>query len=282
MDFASCSAATSESNHPPASSPRALPARASPHFAEAVFQFPVFELGEISDFLDAERVQVSLHHLADAGNLANIQRRKKFRLLAGNDVEDAIGLGLPGRDFRDETRSADTYRAVEAGLGLHALMQAMRGLERRTVQALGPGHVEVGLVDRGHFDLRRVGAENAVDFFGTFAVTLGMSVDKDGVRTLLGCGAQRHGRVNTELARFVGSGRDHSALVALSAYDDCLSLQRWIVELFHGDEEGVHIDMEDGTEQNGLLRGSHAKGILAAANSELVTSTSMRLNILGC
>src|SRR5437879_7545099 len=92
-----------------------------------------------------------------------------------------------------------------------------------------------------------------------------MSVDEDGMRTLLGCSAKRHCGVDSELASFVRRGGDNTALVALSANDDCLSFQRGIVEFFHRDKESVHVDVEDGTGKSGLLGSSHAARILAVA-----------------
>src|SRR5580704_13794225 len=91
-----------------------------------------------------------------------------------------------------------------------------------------------------------------------------MSVDKDGVRTLLSRGPQRHGGVNAELASFVRGSRDHPAFVALASHNDCLSLQRGIEQFFDGNEEGVHIYVEDSAGKGGLVRGSHTARILAA------------------
>ena len=103
-----------------------------------------------------------------------------------------------------------------------------------------------------------------MNFLRTLAVTLGMSVDKDRLRTHLGRRAQRHGGMDSEFAGFIGGRGDHAALVALPTDHDGLALQRGIEELLHGDEEGVHIDVEDGAGEGGLLGGSHAAGILAA------------------
>ena len=82
---------------------------------------------------------------------------------------------------------------------------------------------------------------------------------------MLGGRPQRHGGMDSELAGFIGGCGNYPALVALPANDDCFAFKRWIKELLHGDEEGVHIDVEDGTGERGLLGGSHARGILAAA-----------------
>ena len=81
---------------------------------------------------------------------------------------------------------------------------------------------------------------------------------------MLGRGAQRHGGMDSEFARFVGGRGDDAALVALPADDDRLAFQRRVEEFFHGDEEGVHVDVEDGAREGGLLGGSHGARIVAA------------------
>ena len=57
--------------------------------------------------------------------------------------------------------------------------------------------------------------------------------------------------MHSELARFVGGGGHHATFPPLSAYHDSLALQRRIEELFHRDEEGVHIDVEDDFRERG-------------------------------
>src|ERR1700737_1971652 len=91
-----------------------------------------------------------------------------------------------------------------------------------------------------------------------------MSVDKDGLRAQFSSRAQRQGRVDAELARFVGCRRDHPALISLTPDYYRFAFQIWIEELFHGDKEGVHVDVEDGTGESGLISGRHAMRILAA------------------
>jgi hypothetical protein len=111
-------------------------------------------------------------------------------------------------------------------------------------------------------------AEDCVNFLGALAVTVGMSIDENRLRAELGRGAQGHGGVDSELAGGVGGGGDYAAFVALSADDDGLAFQGGIEEFFHRDEEGVHVDVEDGAGEGGLVGGSHAKGILAAVATE--------------
>src|SRR3954447_7646694 len=51
--------------------------------------------------------------------------------------------------------------------------------------------------------------------------------------------------MHAKLPGFVGCCGNHSTLVALSADDHGFSFELGIEQLFHGDEEGVHIDVED-------------------------------------
>ena len=58
--------------------------------------------------------------------------------------------------------------------------------------------------------------------------------------------------------------RDNAAFVALPSHDYGLAFERRVEELFHGDEEGVHIDVENGAGEGGLVGSGHAEGILTA------------------
>lgn len=151
-------------------------------------------------------------------------------------------------------------------------MQSVRGFQRRPVQSVSAGHVEISFVNRRHFDLWAERAQNFVDFLRTLTVALGMSVDKYGMRTLLGRGTQRHGRMHAKLACFVRGCGNHATLVPLPADHDRLAFQRRIEEFFHGNEESVHIDVEDGAGEPGLLGGSHAEESLAAASAPRLTA----------
>ena len=58
--------------------------------------------------------------------------------------------------------------------------------------------------------------------------------------------------MHAELARRVGRGGDHAALIGPSADHHGLALERRIVQLFHRDEERVHIDVEIGAHKFSL------------------------------
>ncbi len=66
--------------------------------------------------------------------------------------------------------------------------------------------------------------------------------------------------MHSELAGLIGGGGNDAALIALPANYNCFAFQRGIEQFFHGHEEGVHIDVEDGAEERGLVGGSHMDG----------------------
>ena len=127
------------------------------------------------------------------------------------------------------------------------------------MEASCAGHVEIGFVNRCHLDQRRKRREHTIDFLGAFAIALRVAIHEDGVRTELGRRAQRHGRMHAEFARFVGCSGDNTTLVALASDDHGFAFERGIEQLFHRDEERVHVDVKDGLAGRG-----HRRGFLSA------------------
>src|ERR1700726_3482424 len=125
-------------------------------------------------------------------------------------------------------------------------MKLMRGTQWPTVQALSPGHVEIGLIYRSHLDQRRKTAEHFMYLLRILAIAIRMPVYKNRLRTELRRRPQRHGRVHAKLPRRIGSGGDHAPFVPLPAYHHRLAFQRRIKQFFDGHEEGVHIHVKDG------------------------------------
>ncbi len=155
MDFGSVSSPTSPSNQPPASRPCDFPASASPHWPKRWVRKSSSSWARSPTLRMPQRLQVFFGDLTDARDLANVQRREEARFLAGEDPQDSVGLGLIGGDLGDHPGSRDSDRAVEPGFAFHCFVQAMRGGERRSMQALGAGEIHVGFVDGRHLDLRR-------------------------------------------------------------------------------------------------------------------------------
>ena len=61
-----------------------------------------------------------------------------------------------------QPRGRDADGTVQARLGLHGLVQSVGGAEGRAMQALGAGHIEIGLVDGSHLDQRREAVQHLV------------------------------------------------------------------------------------------------------------------------
>ena len=63
------------------------------------------------------------------------------------------------------------------------------GGEWRAVEALGAGEIEIGFVDRNHFDDGRKLAEDGSDTITPFGIFFVMAIEEDGVRAEPGGGA---------------------------------------------------------------------------------------------
>src|SRR5450432_1923043 len=143
-------------------------------FAEVLLKKRILKFCDVTNCQDAEPVQLLFRHFAYSGNVAYLERGQELRLLAWNYIKDAVRLGFPRADFRDQARAADSDGAVEPGFLLHSLMKLMGGEHRWTVQALRPCHIQIGFVDRNHLDLRRERFQHAVDFLRAIAIAVGM------------------------------------------------------------------------------------------------------------
>src|SRR5215471_6502930 len=73
-----------------------------------------------------------------------------------------------------------------------------------------------------------------------------MTIDEDRLRAQPGGRPQRHCGMDAELTCRVGCRGDDAALIGLAADHDGLADEGGIGQFFHGDEEGVHVDVEVG------------------------------------
>ena len=124
----------------------------------------------------------------------------------------------------------------------------MRARDRLAVAERGAaaGHVEERLVQADRLDQRRVGREDRHHLLGQLAVALRAAGQEDAVRAAARRRAQRHGRLDAELARLVRGGHHHAALVRAAADDDRLAAQGRVVEHLDAGVEGVEVGVEDG------------------------------------
>src|SRR2546426_11971088 len=98
------------------------PARAvAQHLADATrqqaTQIVVGECRELPDRVDAGGLETPFRLRPDAGKLANVERREKARLLAGNDHDEPSRLASVASDLRNDLARGDPERSEERRVG---------------------------------------------------------------------------------------------------------------------------------------------------------------------
>ena len=126
------------------------------------------------------------------------------------------------------------------------------------MQTFRAGKIEIRFVNRNHFDDGRKFREDRGDAIAPLGIFGVVTIEINRVRAEAPGSAQRHCGMHAEFSRFVGRRRDDSALVALAPDHDRFSFQRGIEEFFDGDEESVHVDVEDDAGESGLVQSGHA------------------------
>ena len=106
------------------------------------------------------------------------------------------------------------------------------------------GDVEKRLVERDRLDKIGVGVEDFVDLGRDLLVDLHATRHEDEVGAELFGFDGRHGRADTEAARFVASSRHNTTHIAV-AYGDGFALQLGVVALLNRGIKGIHVDMYD-------------------------------------
>src|SRR5580704_3394598 len=76
--------------------------------AEMFVEKCIVEAGEIADPPNAQSFQSLFRDFAHPWNIAHVERGEKLRLLPGDYPEDAMRLGLGGRNFRDQARDTNS------------------------------------------------------------------------------------------------------------------------------------------------------------------------------
>ncbi len=72
-------------------------------FAEFRFEGFFFQSSEIADFANAYFVEILFHYFAYARDFAYFEGREEPGFYSGKDVQDAVGLGLIGRDLGNQS-----------------------------------------------------------------------------------------------------------------------------------------------------------------------------------
>ena len=217
--------------------------RQSP-FAELLFEKLLVERGQIADLANAELVQVLLGDFADAGDLSHVERREKPRLLTRQHPQHAVRLGLIGGDLGDQARGGDPDRAVQVRA---ALIVCAANARRRAEGRAGVRSRSCRDTLRRSTPFRpgREAVENFVHAARVIAVAVA-----DGLRR-----RWRAGRAGRPCAgawpsarRTCGPRRRRPTRrrARWSAADDHrLALEDRIEQLLDGDEERIHVEVED-------------------------------------
>ena len=232
--------------------------------AESFFQFFERNCLQLADRFDAERLQSGFGDFADAGNSAHGERREKCASLPGGNPDEAARLGLIARDFCDEARGAKPAGARQARGRGDFEQKFVSGGERRSVQAFGAGEIEIGFVDRGHFDDRRKLSRESWRRDRSIRRRAVVAVEKNCVGAKLPSGAQRHRGMDAEFPRFVARRGNHAALIGLAAHDYRLAAQFRSLQQLDRNEERVHIDMQN---RSVRIRGSLQRGVVLCAET---------------
>ena len=182
---------------------------------------------------------------SEHGQGAQGHRRQEGGLGAGQDVADAVGLGLVRRHLGDDLRRRDADRYRQAELVFDALADQRRGLGWRADQRLAAGDVDVRLVEAAGLHERAVAVEDGMKQARDAHVLGVIAAQVDGMRGEADGGANRHGAVHAELARFIRSGRDDAAAAWDAADHDRFAEQIGIARDLDSHEEGVEVHVQD-------------------------------------
>src|SRR6266481_1085888 len=218
--------------------------RRSP-LAENAFQFFLRHGRDLLDRFDAEGAERAFRDFTDARNFSYRQCRKESLFAPRGNPDQATRFGLVGGDFGDQARCGKSTGAGKRGRLRDRTEQLVGCGQRRAVQSLGSGEIEVGLVDRNHFDDRRKFRKNGGDAVAPFPIFFVMAVEKNRVWAESSRGAQRHRGMDAILSRFVARGGNNAALIGTPADYNRLAAKFWQIHQFHRDEKRVHVHMED-------------------------------------
>lgn len=187
--------------------------------AEDFLEFFLRMGGELLDGFDAECAESAFGDFTDTGNFADGERGEEARFHAGSDPDQAAGLALLRSDFRSEASGGETARAGEASLPGDGAEQIIGGGKWRTVKAFRAGEVEIGFINRDHFDDGRKFGKDGGDAIAPFGIFFMVPVEEDGVRAEASGGAKGHRGVDPIFAGFIAGGGDDAALIGTPTDD---------------------------------------------------------------
>src|SRR5882762_9314542 len=221
--------------------------------AKNTFQFFLWHGRDLIDGFNAEGAKRAFRDFADAGNFSHWQVREKSLFAACRDPDEAARLGLIRRNFCNEPSRSQSARTGKSSGASDRLKQLVGRGEWWSVQSLGAGEIEIGFIDRDHFDDGREFRENARDAVAPLRIFFVVAIQKNRVRAEPSRRSQRHRGVNSEFPRFIARGGNYTALIRATADNHGLAAKLRPFQQFHRNEKRVHVHMEDGRLREGRL-----------------------------
>src|SRR6267378_2244068 len=246
--------------------------RRSP-LAENLFEFFLRNSGDLFDSFNAEGAKRSLRNLTDPWNFSHRQLREESLFAAYRDPDKTARLGLIRRNFRNEPRRSQSAGARKSSGARDGLKQLVGRRQRWSVQSLGAGEIEIGFVDRDHFDDWREFRENARDAIAPLRIFFVVAIQKNRVRAQPSRRSKRHRGVNPEFPRFIARGGNDAALIGSSANHNWFASQFRPLEQFHRNEERVHVYMKDGCRR--LARPFLKRAVLSSESRQVRHALSL-------
>ena len=108
--------------------------------------------------------------LPTPGILRTSSGARKSTSPPGTIQSTPLGLAWSEQTFATRREVPMPMEQFSCVSGLHRLVQRVGGAHRRSMQALGSGHVDVGFVDGDHLQLGREAVQHFVTFGGVVAI----------------------------------------------------------------------------------------------------------------
>src|SRR5919108_4371637 len=176
---------------------------------------------------------------------ANLERREERGRPTRKDDDEPAGLSAVAGDLGHDLRGRDAERAGQARRAAHGGLDSL-GNGARLVEVAGDlAEVEVALVQARALDCRNDLADGVPDLLRVHRVRLVTRADEDGVRAAAERLGAAHGGVDPEATGGVVRSGDDAAAVRVAADDEWLRAELGVLELLHGGEERVEIEVRE-------------------------------------
>ena len=193
------------------------------HFAELASEHSERALTEVFASVDAELAEFASRDFANTPKLLDVERFDEIEGFVGVDDTETIGFAIVGSDFGEEFVVRDSSRGNEVEFRANTLFDFAGNVDGEFDARLVVGDVEKRFIERDRLDKVGVGVEDFVDLGRDLLVDLHSTRHEDEVGTEALRLGRRHGRADTETARFVAGSRHNTTHIAV-AYGDGFAL----------------------------------------------------------